>query len=163
MPDLFTHVGGTERPTSPRLPSPQWPAVQLTSSLVVIVDASATRRILVEASLLQSNYEVKGFADGREALRWLTHAKTPTPALVLVDTDLPGLDGYDIIRYLKARPTFAQTRLLMTSQPTILEHLKARLAGARACIARPFTAEDLLSTIQTLTTLQEAGSSAQHL
>jgi len=82
---------------------------------------------------------VQCFQDRAEALRWLTTPEAVVPALVLVDLNLPKMDGYEIIRLLKANPAFAQTIFVILSQRDgILDRLKGRLAGAHAYLTKPF-------------------------
>lgn len=89
------------------------------------------------------------FQDGVEALRWLTPPEAVVPALMLVDLNLPKMDGYEIIRLLKANPVCAHTIFVILSQRDgILDRLKGRLAGAHANLIKPFKTDQIVAVIR---------------
>ena len=89
------------------------------------------------------------FQDGVEALRWCGTPVARIPALVLVDVDLPKLDGYDVIRHLKAKPALAQTVFVIISRRDgVLDRLKGRLAGAHAYLTKPFKTDEVVAVVQ---------------
>ena len=99
----------------------------------MVIDDSLTIRKLLAICLRRAGYQVQCFQDGVEAFRWLSLPERITPALVLVDLNLPKMDGYEIIRLLKANAAFAQTIFVILSQRDgVLDRLKGRLAGAHA-------------------------------
>jgi len=115
----------------------------------MIIDDSLVVRKVVEVCLSRAGYEVKAFSDGVEALRWLTTSGGRIPALILVDLILPKIDGYDVIRLLKAKPAFAQTMFVIVSRRDgILDHIKRRLAGAHAYLTKPFKTEEVVAVVQ---------------
>jgi twitching motility two-component system response regulator PilG len=119
------------------------------NQLVMAIDDSVVIRKILETCLHRAGYEIKSFADGVEALRWLATPEGHIPALILVDLSLPKLDGYEIIRHLKARPGFEQTVFVIISQRDgVLDRLKGRLAGAHAYLTKPFKTVELLTVIQ---------------
>src|SRR5947209_4704132 len=84
--------------------------------LVMVIDDSLTIRKLLDICLRRAGCQVQCFHDGVEALRWLSLPEAAIPALVLVDLNLPKMDGYEIIRLLKAHPAFTQTIFVILSQ-----------------------------------------------
>ncbi len=99
--------------------------------------------------LHREGYEVKSFQDGVEALHWCGAPEARIPALVLVDVGLPKLDGYDVIRHLKARPALAQTVFVIISRRDgVLDRLKGRLAGAHAYLTKPFKTDEVVAMVQ---------------
>ncbi len=119
------------------------------SRVIVVIDDSLTVRKILETCLRWAGYEVKSFPDGVEALRWLTKPEACIPALVLVDLGLPKLDGYDVIRHLKARSGFEQTVLVIISRRDgVLDRIKGRLAGAHAYVTKPFRTQTIIALVQ---------------
>lgn len=116
----------------------------------VAIDDSLVIRTILETHLRRAGFRIQSFPDGVEALRWLGTPGTPIPALVLVDLNLPKLDGYAVIMQLKARPGFERTVFVIVSQRNgVVDRLKGRLAGARAYLTKPFKTQELLTIIQT--------------
>ena len=118
---------------------------------ILIVDDSATVRKILEVCLGRAGYEdVRSFPDGIELLRWLMTPQAHIPALVLVDLTLPKMDGYTLIRHLKAKPAFAQTIfVILTGRSSALDRLKGRLSGAQVYLTKPFRTTDVLATVHT--------------
>ncbi|MGH2495920.1 MAG: response regulator [Ktedonobacteraceae bacterium] len=118
--------------------------------LVMVIDDSLTIRKLLDICLRRAGYHVQCFQDGVEAFRWLSLPERMVPALVLVDLNLPKMDGYEIIRLLKANATFAQTIFVILSQRDgIIDRLKGRLVGAHAYLTKPFKTDQILAVIRT--------------
>jgi twitching motility two-component system response regulator PilG len=117
---------------------------------VMVIDDSPTVRKILEVSLHRADYEVQSFPDGMELLRWLMTPQIHIPALVLIDLNLPKMDGYTLIRHLKAKPAFAQTVfVILTGRAGMLDKLKGRLSGAHAYLTKPFRTDDILATVHT--------------
>jgi CheY-like chemotaxis protein len=100
---------------------------------------------MVRDILETSGYTVFEALDGAEGLQ---KAATVHPEVILLDLMMPGIDGYEVCRGLKANPeTIAIPVIFVTSSPDVtLDHL-AYAAGAVACIRKPFRREALLAVI----------------
>lgn len=120
------------------------------NQLIVMVDDSPTVRKILEVCLHRAGYEdVYGFPDGIELLRWLMTPEASMPALVLVDLNLPKIDGYTLIRTLKAKPAFAHTVfVILTGHDGMVDRLKARLIGVQAYLTKPFRTEDIVAVVE---------------
>lgn len=119
------------------------------SQLVMIIDDSATVRKIIEVSLKREGFAYAGYPDGIEALRAITEKRQPVPDLVLLDIGLPKMDGYNIARYLKAKPQFRETVIVMLSERHgVIDRLKGRLAGAQDYMTKPFRTEEVLSVVR---------------
>lgn len=119
------------------------------SQLVMVIDDALVVRAILDTCLHRSGYEVKCFEDGLQALGWLNTAGTRVPDLILVDLGLPRLDGYQIIRLLKARPALEDTVLVILSgRDGILDRIKGRLVGAHAYLTKPFRTQSILEVVQ---------------
>ncbi len=116
--------------------------------LIFVIDDSPVVRKTLEFSLRQAAVEVISFNDGVEALRWMTTPEARIPALVFVDIGLPKMDGYEIIRRFKNKPTFANTIfVILTRRDGIIDSLKSRLAGATIHMTKPFKTQDILKVV----------------
>lgn len=116
---------------------------------VMVIDDSLVIRKILETCLRRVGYEVKSFPDGVEALCWLNTGEGRLPDLIVVDLGLPKLDGYEVIRLLKARPNLEYTKLLILSRRDgILDRLKGRLVGAHAYVTKPFKTDHLVAVIR---------------
>lgn len=119
------------------------------AQLVMVIDDSLVIRKIVETCLHRAGYEVESFPDGIKALYWLNKTEVRIPDLILVDLGLPTLDGYEIIRQLKAKPALENTMLVILSQRDgILDKLKGRLAGAHAYLTKPFRTQAIVEVVQ---------------
>src|SRR5258708_32964764 len=119
------------------------------NQFVMVIDDSLVIRTILETCLQRAGYEVRSFADGVEVLRWLAAPEARLPALILVALGLPKLDGYEVIRHLKARPAFAQTVFgIVSRRDGVLDRIKGRLAGAHAYFTKPFQTAQGLTVIQ---------------
>ena len=118
------------------------------SKLVMVIDDSTTVRKIVETCLSREGFDVKGFADGVEAMSWFMTPQARIPDLVILDIGLPKMDGYDVARRLKAKPQFSHTIIVMlTSRDGVIDRLKGRLAGAKDYMIKPFRTQELISVL----------------
>ncbi len=84
--------------------------------LIFVIDDSLVVRKTLEFSLRQAAVEVISFNDGIEALRWMTTPEARIPNLVFVDISMPKMNGYEVIRRFKSKPTFANTIFVMLTR-----------------------------------------------
>jgi twitching motility two-component system response regulator PilG len=118
---------------------------------VMVIDDSLVIRTILATCLRRAGYEVICFEDGVQSLNWLNTAQAHIPDLIFVDLGLPKLDGYQIIRLLKARPALEGTILVILSQRDgILDRIKGRLAGAHAYLNKPCKTHEILTLVQTM-------------
>jgi DNA-binding response OmpR family regulator len=117
-------------------------------SCVVIIDDSVVVRKIVETSLSRAGITCLGFRDGYEALRALKTEMEQPPDLILLDINLPRIDGFDLLRLLRSHPAFDQMVIvILSSRDSVLDRVKCRLAGARAYLVKPFRTQDLLEVV----------------
>lgn len=116
---------------------------------VLLIDDSPTVRKIIEVALRRAGYEVTAYEDPVEALGALVRGEVPAPALAIVDVGLPRLDGYDVIRQVRAHPQFQHLPIIVISaRDGILDRIKARLVGANAYLVKPFKERDLRALVQ---------------
>src|SRR5579875_3243752 len=117
---------------------------------VLVIDDSATIRKIVETALSREGYAVKSFPDGVEAIRWLMTPQACVPRLVILDIGLPKMNGYEVARLLKRKPSFHHTVIVMlTGRDGILDRFKGRLSGAQTYLTKPVTTQALLAAVKT--------------
>jgi CheY-like chemotaxis protein len=115
--------------------------------LILAVDDDASVRSLLLQELTDAGYTTVGAADGTEALQ-IVH--TLSPALVILDVHMPGIDGLTVARTLKEDRQTAQIPVILLSVSEGVE--KGILAGAEAFRTKPLDMPGLLSTVRSLLT-----------
>jgi two-component system, OmpR family, response regulator MprA len=113
--------------------------------LLVVDDDPSVREAL--ALVLDLNgFEVATAIDGREAIRTLA---TDSPDAVILDVLMPGLDGLEVCRRLRA--TGNRTPVLMlTARSEVSERVAGLEAGADDYLAKPFAREELIARLRAL-------------
>lgn len=116
------------------------------SRRILIVEDQEDNRRIVRDLLANAGYELIEAATGEEGL---TLASARRPDLILMDIQLPGLDGYEATRRLKSRADLAPIPIIaVTSYALSGDDLKAYEAGADAYVSKPFRPRELLALIQ---------------
>jgi DNA-binding response OmpR family regulator len=94
------------------------------------------------------NYEILYAKGGQEALNI---ARVDNPDIILLDIQLPELNGYEVCRLIKSDPALSSTRVLMLSgMAQNHDWLKAQEAGADDYITKPFSSIELLEKVEGL-------------
>ncbi|ODT45923.1 MAG: hypothetical protein ABS70_02025 [Nitrospira sp. SCN 59-13] len=113
---------------------------------ILLADDNADMRDYV-TRLLSGQYHVEAVADGESALR---AALEHPPDLVLADIMMPGMDGLDLLRTLRAEPTLRQVPIILLSARAGEEAKVLGLeAGADDYLVKPFAARELLARVRT--------------
>jgi len=112
---------------------------------ILVVDDNSVNREIIE-EILDGEHEVLMAANGSDAIKL---AERYRPQVVLLDVMLPGLDGYDTCRKLRAMPSMAQARIIMVSAKAMpSERAQGIDAGADAYVTKPFDDGDLVEAIR---------------
>lgn len=115
------------------------------TKIVMTVDDAATMRKMVGFTLRSGGYEVLEACDGNDALAQLAQRRVD---LVITDVNMPGMNGIDLVRHLRALPHFRTTPiLLLTTESDAEAKNRARLAGATGWIVKPFVPGQLLAAV----------------
>ena len=113
--------------------------------ILVIEDHEENRRLLRDL-LTGAGYEMLEAETGEEGLGLAAQHR---PDLILMDIQLPGLDGYEVTRRLKANPELrAIPIIVVTSYALSGDEAKAREAGSDAYVTKPFSPRELLAKIR---------------
>ena len=117
------------------------------SSKILLVDDTQTVLMTVEMMLTDEGYHVAKAQDGAEALEVVA---TVQPDLVLLDIQMPKLDGIETCRRLKENPETAAIPVLMVTtrgEPEKVE--QSFMAGCNDYLTKPVNKMELLSKIRT--------------
>ena len=127
--------------------------------LVLIVDDTPTN-VAVISSLLKEVYRTKVATNGEKALAIANGVEKPD--LILLDVMMPGMDGYEVCRRLKANPETAEIPVIfLTAKTDAVDEEKGFEVGAIDYIHKPFSAPIVLARVKTQLALQEALSDAR--
>jgi CheY-like chemotaxis protein len=122
----------------------------LNNLMIVVVEDNNDVRRHVGAFLDRSGAKVVTARNGREGLEVV---KNTLPDLVLSDIKMPGMDGFGLLREIRALGTDAGCRVPVIAMTAFLmPDQRAHILGAgfQACLPKPFTPNNLLETIRTV-------------
>jgi adenylate cyclase len=117
------------------------------SAKILAVDDVPQNLRLLEAVLAPQGYTVVTAATGEEALFKVLSEK---PDLILLDIVLPGINGYEVCKRLRADPKTSYLPVVMVTASELPEKLKAIEAGADDFVPKPFDAQELLGRVRSL-------------
>jgi two-component system, chemotaxis family, chemotaxis protein CheY len=116
------------------------------SKKALTVDDSKTMRDMVSFTLKGAGFEVREAADGKEALGVLASYK---PDVVITDLNMPNMNGFELIRALRAGNDHKFTPILMlTTEGDDSKKQEGKAAGATGWIVKPFAPEKLVQVVQ---------------
>ncbi len=146
-------VGNIPRPARPM--STLAPDARNKPYLLVVDDSPSVRRV-VSATLKDAGWDVLTARDGIEALEMVAKQ---TPAAILLDIEMPRMDGYELMAAIRAQPTFRQLPLIvLTSRAASKHQQRALQLGADAYVVKPYQDERLLATVQELVHVRPDGT-----
>jgi two-component system cell cycle response regulator DivK len=117
----------------------------MTKSILVVEDQEDNRQILRDL-LSTGDYELIEAENGQEALDALA---TKRPDLILMDIQLPVMDGYEATRRIKANPDWKSIPIIVvTSYALSGDAEKARAAGCDDYVTKPYSPRQLLAKIR---------------
>jgi two-component system chemotaxis response regulator CheY len=114
--------------------------------LTLVTDDSRTTRLIIAKILRELGMKVIEAANGVEALLQLR--KNPDVELVLLDWNMPEMNGLDFLRKVRSDPAFEHVRVLMVTSESQGEQVNQALAaGANEYLMKPFTKDILLAKL----------------
>jgi CheY-like chemotaxis protein len=121
---------------------------RLDGKTVLVVDDAPLNRKLIRTILGMRKIRVLEAEDAERAFELI---REQTPDLVLMDLQLPGLNGLEATRVLKSDPSTREIPVVILSAGSVPEDdSQMREAGCAGLILKPFGAEDFLNTVSAL-------------
>jgi two-component system chemotaxis response regulator CheY len=106
----------------------------------LVIDDSRAMRAFLRQILGQLGFQVSDAPNGRVGLEQIRHEGAPN--VVLVDWNMPEMDGLDFIRAVRADKAYRQLPIMMvTTETEMSQVVKALAAGANEYVMKPFTKE----------------------
>jgi len=115
---------------------------------ILVIDDSQDSRILMAIMLKMAGYEVQEAADGFVGLKYVD--TVPPPDLILLDVMMPGMDGYEVCRTLKADPRTRDIPVIFLSAlGQSRDKIRGLEAGGADYITKPFDRGEVLARVRT--------------
>lgn len=112
-----------------------------TKKNILIVDDHAMMRSFL-SFYLSKKFDVQLAVDGIDALEWLENNEAPS--FIVVDLDMPRMNGYDFLNTIKGNPKYDATAVVVLSSASLSENrIKAYELGADDMIQKPFNPREL--------------------
>ena len=116
------------------------------SKRILVVEDQEDNRQIIRDLLSATDYEVMEAVSGEQALEAVAKQR---PDLILMDIQLPGIDGYEVTRRIKADPALRSIPIIaVTSYALSGEEQKARAAGVDDYVPKPYSPRQLLAKIR---------------
>lgn len=116
---------------------------------VLVVDDSRAIRRIISDIMKQLNFEVLEAGNGLEALDRLQQYGAPD--IVLVDWNMPEMNGLEFIKAVRANPIYADLPLMMVTTETEMERMAlAFMAGVNEYVMKPFDKQTIHDKLQLL-------------
>jgi CheY-like chemotaxis protein len=117
---------------------------------LLLVDADPASVRVLEVSLKKAGFSVTTATDGQDALSKL---ELSAPDLILTDTRLPRVDGYELVRRIKRMPTLAGVPIVfLTSQKSVEDKIRGLELGVEDYLTKPIFVRELIVRVQLLLT-----------
>jgi CheY-like chemotaxis protein/chemotaxis signal transduction protein len=115
---------------------------------ILVVDDSPSVRRVVSNMLKQHQWEVQTARDGVEALELIAQE---TPAAVLLDIEMPRMDGYELMATVRSQEQYRTLPLVvLTSRAATKHQQRAMQLGASAYVVKPYQDEELINILKSL-------------
>jgi two-component system, sensor histidine kinase and response regulator len=124
------------------------------AAVVLVIDDQAANLRLIEALLGEAGYVTVAALGGAAGL---AAAQASPPDLVLLDMCMPGMDGFDVLRALRAFPSTADVPIIFLTVDGDRENLiRAFAAGVNDYVVKPFVSRELLARVRTHVDLKKS-------
>jgi two-component system cell cycle response regulator DivK len=122
---------------------------------ILVVEDQEDNRTILRDLLNHAGFDVLEAVTGEDGVR---AAETHRPNLILMDIQLPLVDGYEATRRIKAVPELRATPVIaVTSYALSGDEQKARAAGCDGYVTKPFSPRQLLAIVRSYLPADEAG------
>ncbi len=136
---------------APQVPKMGSPAATAGPPLVMIVDDSLTVRKITSRMLTREGFAVVTAKDGVDGLQVITDR---TPDVILLDIEMPRMDGFEFAKTLKRDPKHAHIPIIMITSRTAEKHRnRAKELGVDLYLGKPYQEEELLKNLREMLAL----------
>jgi len=133
------------RTPASRAAAPTAPAAEAVAPTIMVVDDSLTVRKITTRLLSKEGYQVVTAKDGVDALQ---HLQDILPDVMLVDIEMPRMDGFELTKNVRSDPKTAHIPIIIITSRTAEKHRNyAMELGVNAYLGKPFQEDDLLGRI----------------
>ena len=140
------------------VPQPQLPVASAGPPLVLIVDDSLTARKITSRLLAREGFAVATAKDGVDALQLIGEQ---APDVILVDIEMPRMDGFEFTKTLKGERRHAGIPIIMITSRTAEKHRnRAKELGVNVYLGKPYQEDELLKNIREMIAMSAAGTAA---
>lgn len=117
--------------------------------VIACVDDSQTIQHFVKLALEPSGFDVISLLDPTEALQVLL---VKQPNLILMDIEMPEIDGYELCKMVRQVEILRKTPVVMlTGREGLIDRVRAKMLGTSAYLTKPFNPQEMLSLVKKLT------------
>lgn len=130
-------------------------------SRILIVDDNPKNLQVLGKFLQNEQYELEFAIDGSAALEWLEIKEFD---LILLDINMPGIDGFEVCRKIRSNPKFDRMPVFFLTAETLRDSvLKGFDMGAQDYITKPFDSRELIMRVRTHISLKKNMEKLEHL
>jgi two-component system chemotaxis response regulator CheY len=124
------------------------------TNMAMVIDDSKATRLILGGMLRQLGYDVQEAGNGKEGLVAL-EKNGGDIAVILVDWNMPEMNGYEFVQAVRGNKNFDSIRLVMVTAETDISRVSQALeAGANEYVMKPFTKEAIHEKLQMLGVVQ---------
>jgi CheY-like chemotaxis protein len=150
---VVAETSGPVKPKQSSGPAKAAPEPKPQPKTILMIDDDPAERELMHRSLTKSGFNVVAVADGEEGLKL---AKRIHPIVITLDVLLPGIDGWEVLRRLKADPGLAEIPVIMVT--IVDDEVKRADCGASSYLIKPVDRELLVKQIEKYSVAYSAAS-----
>ena len=126
---------------------------------ILVVDDEKHIVRLVEVNLRRAGYDVLKAYDGKEALEVV---KNDQPDMVILDVMMPQMDGFEVLKHLRANPETTELPVIMlTAKAQDADVFKGWQSGVDSYLTKPFSPMELLTFVKRIFASSEEGPEEQ--
>jgi CheY-like chemotaxis protein/two-component sensor histidine kinase len=146
LPGAFSVPAGAV--LTEEVPAPGAATIPRSKGLVLVVEDTPAHMDMMRLAVTSRGYAMHGVESGEEALLWL---ETNRPDAILLDMQLPGMDGFEVAARIKARiETHSVPLVAVTADALRANEERARASGCDAYLTKPIDIGKLLQTVEGL-------------
>ena len=114
---------------------------------IFIVDDSPTILMSLKTNLEMHGFKVETASDGQDAVNKLNNGANPD--LIITDLNMPRMDGFKLIEYIRQMRTFRfKPILVLTTESQLQKRQEAKRLGATGWLVKPVSGNDLIKVIR---------------